>query len=35
MHVVGSDHLAVNTQDLERALYFYHQVLGLELLAFR
>jgi catechol 2,3-dioxygenase-like lactoylglutathione lyase family enzyme len=32
MHVVGLDHLVVNTQDLERALHFYHQVLGLELL---
>jgi catechol 2,3-dioxygenase-like lactoylglutathione lyase family enzyme len=32
MHVVGFDHLVVNTQDLERALDFYHQVLGLELL---
>ena len=30
MHVVGLDHLVVNTQDLERALHFYHQVLGLE-----
>jgi catechol 2,3-dioxygenase-like lactoylglutathione lyase family enzyme len=29
---VGFDHLVVNTQDLERALDFYHQVLGLELL---
>ena len=32
MHVVGLDHMVVNTQDVERALHFYHEVLGLELL---
>jgi catechol 2,3-dioxygenase-like lactoylglutathione lyase family enzyme len=32
MHVVGLDHVVVNTQDVERALHFYHEVLGLELL---
>ena len=32
MHVVGLDHVVVNTKDVERALRFYHEVLGLELL---
>jgi catechol 2,3-dioxygenase-like lactoylglutathione lyase family enzyme len=32
MHVVGLDHLVVNTPDVERAIHFYHEVLGLELL---
>jgi catechol 2,3-dioxygenase-like lactoylglutathione lyase family enzyme len=32
MQVVGLDHVVVNTQDVERALHFYHEVLGLELL---
>ena len=32
MHVVGLDHVVVNTQDVERAMHFYHEVLGLELL---
>jgi catechol 2,3-dioxygenase-like lactoylglutathione lyase family enzyme len=32
MHVVGFDHRVVNTQDVERAMHFYHEVLGLELL---
>jgi hypothetical protein len=26
MHVVGLDHVVVNTQDVERAMYFYHVV---------
>src|SRR5215475_2004929 len=32
MHVVGLDHIVVNTQDMERAMHFYHELLGLELL---
>jgi catechol 2,3-dioxygenase-like lactoylglutathione lyase family enzyme len=32
MHVVGLDHVVVNTPDVERAMHFYHEVLGLELL---
>ena len=32
MHVIGLDHMVVNTQDLEQAICFYHDVLGLELL---
>jgi catechol 2,3-dioxygenase-like lactoylglutathione lyase family enzyme len=32
MHVVGLDHVVVNTQDFERAIHFYRDVLGLELL---
>jgi len=32
MHIVGLDHIVVNTQDIERAIHFYHEVLGLELL---
>ena len=32
MHVVGLDHIVVNTQDIEQAMHFYHEVLGLELL---
>ena len=32
MHVVGLDHIVVNTQDVERAIHFYQDVLGLELL---
>jgi catechol 2,3-dioxygenase-like lactoylglutathione lyase family enzyme len=32
MQVVGLDHMVVNTQDVEPALHFYHEVLGLELL---
>jgi catechol 2,3-dioxygenase-like lactoylglutathione lyase family enzyme len=32
MHVIGLDHMVVNTQDLEQALHFYRDVLGLELL---
>jgi catechol 2,3-dioxygenase-like lactoylglutathione lyase family enzyme len=32
MHVVGLDHMVVNTQDLERAIHFYREVLGLEIL---
>ena len=32
MHVVGLDHIVVNTQDIECAIHFYHEVLGLELL---
>jgi hypothetical protein len=25
MHVVGLDHIVVNTQDVERAMHFYHE----------
>lgn len=32
MHVVGLDHVVVNTQDPERAIRFYGEVLGLEIL---
>jgi len=32
MHVIGLDHMVVNTHDLEQALHFYRDVLGLELL---
>jgi len=32
MHVVGLDRMVVNTQDLERAIHFYREVLGLEIL---
>jgi catechol 2,3-dioxygenase-like lactoylglutathione lyase family enzyme len=32
MHVIGLDHLVVNTHNLEQALHFYRDVLGLELL---
>jgi len=32
MHVVGLDHIIVNTEDVERAIHFYQDVLGLELL---
>jgi len=32
MQVVGLDHVVVNIQDVERALHFYHEVLGLDLL---
>jgi catechol 2,3-dioxygenase-like lactoylglutathione lyase family enzyme len=32
MHVIGLDHMVVNTPDIEQALHFYHDVLGLELL---
>jgi catechol 2,3-dioxygenase-like lactoylglutathione lyase family enzyme len=32
MQVVGLDHIVVNTQDIERAMSFYHELLGLELL---
>src|SRR2546428_9124709 len=32
MHVIGFDHMVVNTHDLEQALHFYRDVLGLELL---
>jgi catechol 2,3-dioxygenase-like lactoylglutathione lyase family enzyme len=32
MHVVGLDHVVVNTQDVEQAIYFYRDVLGLEIL---
>ena len=32
MHVVGLDHVVVNTQDIEQAIHFYHEVLGLEIL---
>jgi catechol 2,3-dioxygenase-like lactoylglutathione lyase family enzyme len=32
MHVVGLDHVVVNTQDFEQAMHFYRDVLGLELL---
>ena len=32
MQVVGLDHIVVNTQDVERAIHFYQDVLGLELL---
>ena len=32
MHVRGLDHVVVNTQDLEQAIRFYRDVLGLELL---
>ena len=32
MHVVGLDHVVVNTQDVEQAMHFYRDVLGLELL---
>ena len=28
MHVVGVDHIVVNTQDIERAMHFYHEALG-------
>ena len=30
--LVGLDHIVVNTPDMERAMRFYHEVLGLELL---
>jgi len=30
--VVGLDHMVVNTRDLERAIHFYREVLGLEIL---
>jgi catechol 2,3-dioxygenase-like lactoylglutathione lyase family enzyme len=32
MHVVGLDHVVVNTQDVEQAIHFYRDVLGLEIL---
>jgi catechol 2,3-dioxygenase-like lactoylglutathione lyase family enzyme len=32
MQVVGFDHVVVNTRDVERALTFYRDVLGMELL---
>ena len=32
MHVVGLDHVVVNTQDVEHAIHFYRDVLGLEIL---
>ena len=32
MHVVGLDQVVVNTPDVERAMHFYQEVLGLELL---
>ncbi len=32
MHVVGMDHMVVNTQDVEQAIHFYRDVLGLEIL---
>jgi catechol 2,3-dioxygenase-like lactoylglutathione lyase family enzyme len=32
MHVIGLDHMVVNTHNLEQALHFYRDVLGLELL---
>jgi catechol 2,3-dioxygenase-like lactoylglutathione lyase family enzyme len=32
MHVVGLDHVVVNTQNLEQAVHFYRDVLGLEIL---
>ena len=32
MHVIGLDHLVVNTHNLEQALHFYRDVLGLEIL---
>ena len=32
MHMVGLDHMVVNTQDLGRAIHFYREVLGLEIL---
>ena len=32
MHVVGLDHVVVNTQNFEQAMHFYRDVLGLELL---
>ena len=32
MHVMGLDHVVVNTQDLEQAIRFYRDVLGLEIL---
>jgi len=32
MHVVGVDHVVVNTRDVETALAFYRDVLGLEIL---
>jgi catechol 2,3-dioxygenase-like lactoylglutathione lyase family enzyme len=32
MHVVGMDHVVVNTQDVEQAIHFYRDVLGLEIL---
>jgi catechol 2,3-dioxygenase-like lactoylglutathione lyase family enzyme len=32
MHVVGLDHIVVNIRDIERAMHFYHELLGLELL---
>jgi len=32
MHVVGVDHVVVNTRDVETALTFYRDVLGLEIL---
>src|SRR5262245_30355560 len=32
MHIIGLDHMVVNTQNLEQALHFYHDIRGLELL---
>ena len=32
MNVVGFDHVVVNTRDVEAALTFYRDILGLELL---
>ena len=32
MHVVGLDHVVVNTQDVEQAIHFYRDVLRLEIL---
>src|SRR5215510_1485262 len=31
-HIEGLDHIVVNTHDIERAMHFYHEMLGLELL---
>ena len=32
MHVIGLDHVVVNTQNIEQATHFYRDVLGLEIL---
>jgi catechol 2,3-dioxygenase-like lactoylglutathione lyase family enzyme len=32
VHVVGLDHVVVNTQDLEQPIHFYREVVGLEIL---
>jgi catechol 2,3-dioxygenase-like lactoylglutathione lyase family enzyme len=32
MHTVGLDHLVLNTRDVEQAVTFYRDVLGMEIL---